>query len=75
MRISIYGAYSDFVDKYSRREKNITTKYLKKFVKVVFSILSNAYLRSPNDNNIDRLLVIRERARFLRMLGCIDCMH
>lgn len=75
MRISIYRAFSDFVGKFLRREKNTTTKYLKNFVKVVFSILSNEYLRSPSDNNIDRLLVIRERARFLRMLGCIDCMH
>ncbi|XP_028065079.1 uncharacterized protein LOC114268157 [Camellia sinensis] len=50
-------------------------KSLKKFVKAVVTIFSDEYLRSPNKNDIARLLTIGQSRGFPGMLGSIDCMH
>ena len=48
---------------------------LKKFIAVVVDIFSEEYLRSPNNEDIARLLAHGESREFLGMLGSIDCMH
>ena len=46
-----------------------------KFVKEVISIFSDEYLRSPNNEDIARLLEVGQSLGFLGMLGSIDCMY
>ena len=41
----------------------------------MIEIFSNEYLRSPNTNDIARLLAEGEQREFPGMLGSLDCMH
>ena len=41
----------------------------------MIEIFSNEYLRSPNTNDIARILAEGKQRRFPRMLGSLDCMH
>ena len=75
LRMLAYGVTADFMDEYVRIGESTTMKSLKKFVKVVVDIFSKEYLRSPNNEDIARLLVNGERHGFPGMLGSIDCMH
>ncbi|XP_028056447.1 uncharacterized protein LOC114260504 [Camellia sinensis] len=43
--------------------------------KLVVDIFSNEYLRSPNSNDIAKLLAVGESRGFPGMLESIDCMH
>ena len=70
-----YGVSADFMDEYIRIGESTAIKSLKKFVKAVVSIFSEEYLRSPNNNDIARLLAVGQHRGFSRMLGSIDCMH
>ena len=75
IRILAYGVSADFMDEYLRIGVTTVIKSLKKFVKAVVSIFSEEYLRSPNDNDIARLLAVGQHRGFPGMLGSIDCMH
>ncbi|KAL0012827.1 hypothetical protein SO802_007935 [Lithocarpus litseifolius] len=70
-----YGVTADFMDEYVRIGESTTMESLKKFVKAVVDIFFKEYLRSPNNEDISRLLANGERRGFPRMLGSIDCMH
>ena len=70
-----YGVIADFRDEYVQIRESTAIESLKKFVKAVVDIFSNEYLRSPNNENIARLLANGERGGFLGMLGSINCMH
>ena len=70
-----YGVLADFMDEYLRIGETIAIKSLKKIVKVVVSIFSEEYLRSPNNNDIARLVVVGQHRGFPGMLGSIDCMN
>ena len=75
IRMLAYGVSADFMDEYIRIGENTVIKSLKFFVKVVVSIFSEEYLRSPNNNDIARLLAVGQHRGFPGMLGSIDCMH
>ncbi|XP_030939981.1 putative nuclease HARBI1 [Quercus lobata] len=75
LRMLAYGVTADFMDEYVRIGESTVMKSLKKFVKAVVDIFSNEYLRSPNNDDIARLLANGERRGFPGMLGSIDCMH
>ena len=75
IRMLAYGVSADFMDEYIRIGESTAIKSFKKFVKAVVSIFSEEYLRSPNNNNIARWLVVGQHRGFPRMLGSIDCMH
>ncbi|XP_075670300.1 uncharacterized protein LOC142640090 [Castanea sativa] len=75
IRMLAYGVSADFMDEYLRIGETTTIKSLKKIVKAVVSIFSEEYLRSPNNNDIARLLAVGQPSGFPRMLGSIDCMH
>ena len=75
LRILAYGVATDSTDEYMRIGKSTAVESLKKIVKVVVNIFSEKYLRSPNSNNIARLLAVNEKRGFPRMLGSIDYMH
>ena len=48
---------------------------MKKFVAAVVAIFSKEYLRSPNNEDIARLLAHGQNRGFPGMLGSIDYMH
>ena len=58
IRMLTYGVLADFMDEYLRIGVTTTIKSLKFFVKAVVSIFFEEYLKSPNDNDIARLLVV-----------------
>ncbi|GLT53580.1 hypothetical protein SLA2020_268430 [Shorea laevis] len=70
-----YGVTADFMDEYLKIGEPTVIESLKKFVKAVISIFSEEYLRSPNNQDIARLLAEGKNRGFLGMLGSIDCMH
>ena len=75
LRILAYGVAADSIDEYVKIGESTVVKSPKKFVKVVVNIFSKEYLRSPNSNDIARLLAVNEKRGFLGMLGSIDYMH
>ncbi|XP_028065442.1 uncharacterized protein LOC114268462 [Camellia sinensis] len=75
LRMLTYGVAVDFMDEYVRIGESTAMKSLKKIVKAAVTIFSDEYLRSPNENDIARLLTISQSRGFPGMLGSIDCMH
>uniref|UniRef100_A0A2N9EE81 Nuclease HARBI1 n=1 Tax=Fagus sylvatica TaxID=28930 RepID=A0A2N9EE81_FAGSY len=75
LRILAYGVAADSTDEYVRIGESIAVESLKKFVKEVVNVFSEEYLKSPNSNDIARLVAVNEKREFLGMLGSIDCMH
>nr|XP_023911884.1 uncharacterized protein LOC112023512 [Quercus suber] len=75
IKMLAYGVSADFMDEYLRIGESTAIKSLKKFVKAVVSIFSEEYLRSPNNNDIARLLAVGQHHGFPGMLGSIDYMH
>lgn len=55
-----YGVVTDFMDECLRIGESIAIESLKLFVKEEVSIYSEEYLRSPNDNDIARLLAVSQ---------------
>ncbi|RDX84652.1 hypothetical protein CR513_34266, partial [Mucuna pruriens] len=53
----------------------IIVKYLKKFIIIVNEIFGVKYSRRSNNNDIKRLLQMRETCDFLSMLCSFDYMH
>ncbi|XP_018810345.2 uncharacterized protein LOC108983230 [Juglans regia] len=75
LRMLAYGVTGDFMDEYIRIGESTAMESLKKFCKIIVTVFSDEYLRSPNANDIARLLVVGEQRGFPGMLGSIDCMH
>ena len=75
IRMLAYRVIGDLMDEYVRIGENTAIESFKKNFKAVISIFSDEYLRSPNSNDIARLLTIGQNRGFPRMLGSIDCMH
>ncbi|XP_075640517.1 uncharacterized protein LOC142612290 [Castanea sativa] len=75
LRMLAYGVAADFTNEYVRIGESTAIESLKKFVEAIVDIYSTEYLRSPNSNDIARLLRVSESCGFLGMLGSIDCMH
>ncbi|KAL3622527.1 hypothetical protein CASFOL_033938 [Castilleja foliolosa] len=74
-RMLAYGAGANSLDEYLRIGESTTIESLRRFVNAVVEIFSDEYLRSPNENDIARLLEVGERRGFPGMLGSIDCTH
>ena len=75
LRMLAYGVTADFLDEYVRIAESTAMMSLKKFVAAVVAIFSEQYLRSPNNEDIARLLAHSQNRGFPGMLGSIDCMH
>ncbi|XP_062161950.1 uncharacterized protein LOC133868980 [Alnus glutinosa] len=56
LRMLAYGVTADFMDEYLKIGEATVLKSLKRFVQAVISIFSEKYLRSPNNEDIARLL-------------------
>ena len=70
-----YGALVDSTDKYVRIDESTAILCMKRFCRAIVEIFGNVYLRSPNANDIERLLSKSEEHGFPSMLGSLDCMH
>ena len=75
LRMLAYGVAADLTDEYVRIGETTAILSMKRFVKAVVSVFGDEYLRSPNDNDVARLLTIDKNRGFPGMLGSIDCMH
>ncbi|XP_030941674.1 uncharacterized protein LOC115966610 [Quercus lobata] len=75
LRMLAYEVAADFMDEYVRITETIAITSLKKFVAAAVAIFSEEYLRSPNNEDIARLLAYGQNRGFPGMLGSIDCMH
>ncbi|XP_050260007.1 uncharacterized protein LOC126705100 [Quercus robur] len=75
LRMLTYGVAADFMDEYVRIAETTAITSLKKFVVAVVAIFSEEYLRSPNNEDIARLLAHGQNRGFPGMLGSINCMH
>ncbi|KAM0059439.1 putative harbinger transposase-derived protein [Helianthus debilis subsp. tardiflorus] len=75
LRMLAYGVTTNFMDEYIDIGESTAMESLKKFCETIVSIFSAEYLRSPNTNDITRLLAIADQRGFPGMLGSIDCMH
>ena len=56
LRVLAHGVATDLMDEYVRIGESTAIENLKKFVKAVVDIFSKEYLRSPNSEDIARLL-------------------
>ncbi|KAK9225948.1 hypothetical protein WN943_010993 [Citrus x changshan-huyou] len=72
IRMLAYGVSGDSIDEYVRIGESTAIESLKKFVRAVIESFSNEYLRSPNTNDIARLLAEGEQRGFPGMLGSLD---
>ena len=75
VRMLAYGVAIDLMDEYVQIGESIAMESLKKFVATVVDIFSEEYLRSPNNEDIAKLLAHGESREFSGMLGSIDCIH
>ncbi|XP_042756464.1 uncharacterized protein LOC111880205 [Lactuca sativa] len=75
MRVLAYGTSADALDEYLRMSETVTRDALVKFVEGVISCFREKYLRSPNRDDLVRLLHDGEERGFPGMVGSIDCMH
>ncbi|KAF8399162.1 hypothetical protein HHK36_015027 [Tetracentron sinense] len=69
MRMLTYRVAADVIDNYVRIGKSISIKSLRRFVKAVVEVFGEEYLRSPNNDDISRLLAQGEARGFPGMLG------
>ncbi|XP_062081136.1 uncharacterized protein LOC133785938 [Humulus lupulus] len=74
-RMLAYGVPADATDEYIKIGESTALESLKRFCRAVVEVFGACYLRSPNADNVARLLHIGESQSFLGMLGSLDCMH
>ncbi|KAG1463551.1 hypothetical protein G6F56_005256 [Rhizopus delemar] len=75
MRQLAYGYASDCVDEYLRMSESVASEALKRFCRAVVSVYGEECFRSPNQQDVDRLLALGEERGFPGMLGSVDCTH
>ena len=66
-----YGVPADSVDEYVRIGESTAIESLKKIVKAIIAMFDDEYLRSPDNNDIARLLEINSDRDFLGMLEAL----
>ena len=75
MRMFAYGVAADAVDEYLRMGESTARIALRHFCQGVIPQFESDYLRSPNAEDLQRILHQNERRGFPGMIGSIDCMH
>lgn len=75
IRMLAYGTSGDCIDEYLRMAESTAIESLKTFCKTVIEVYGEEYLRSPNEQDVAKLLKEGEERGFPGMLGSIDCMH
>ncbi|KAI7951125.1 hypothetical protein MJO29_009799 [Puccinia striiformis f. sp. tritici] len=75
IRMLASGGAADANDEYFRLAESTSLKSLDRFCSAVIAVYSEEYLRSPNEEDMKRILTINEKRGFPGMLGSLDCMH
>ncbi|KAF8397043.1 hypothetical protein HHK36_018681 [Tetracentron sinense] len=75
MRMLEFGVVADVVNDYVRIGESTSIESLRRFVMAVLEVFGEEYLRSPNNDDISRLLAQGEARGFPGMLENIDYMH
>ncbi|XP_073021570.1 uncharacterized protein [Primulina eburnea] len=75
MRILAYGVGADATDEYIKIGESTAIESVKRFCRATIEVFGDLYLRSPNAEDIERLLHIGKQRGFPGMLGSLDCMH
>ncbi|SAL96806.1 hypothetical protein [Absidia glauca] len=75
LRMLDYGCSADQLDENLRIGESTSLKCLRRFCKAVIARFGEIYLRAPNQDDVDRLLVENGNRGFSGMLGSLDCMH
>ncbi|GKB61585.1 hypothetical protein Tco_0917771, partial [Tanacetum coccineum] len=75
MRMLAYGASFDAVDGYLRMSGAVTRNSLMAFVRGIISCFSDTYLRRPNEDDLTRLLYVREQRGFPGSCNDINVLH
>ncbi|KAL6228529.1 hypothetical protein ACLB2K_002478 [Fragaria x ananassa] len=74
-RMLAYGVPADSLDEYIKIGESTAIRCLKRFCRAVIEVFGERYLRTPNADDVARLLYIGEERGFPGMLGSLDCMH
>ncbi|XP_020258908.1 uncharacterized protein LOC109835342 [Asparagus officinalis] len=68
-----YGLPADAMDEYVKIDESTAIESMTRFCHDMVEIFAERYLRTPNANNIARLLYIGKKHDFPGMLGSLDC--
>ncbi|XP_020243331.1 putative nuclease HARBI1 [Asparagus officinalis] len=74
-RMLAYGTSTDSTDEYVRIGELTAIVCLKRFYRAIVEVYGDEYLRTPNVDDVARLLQKGEERGFPGMLGSLDCMH
>lgn len=74
-RILAYGISGNFVNDSLCISESTALECMKRFCTSVVRIFAEEYLRSPNEDDIERLLTENGQKGIPGMLGSTDCMH
>ncbi|XP_020266798.1 uncharacterized protein LOC109842316 [Asparagus officinalis] len=72
-RMLAYGLPADGTDEYVKIGESTAIESMKRFCRAMVKIFAERYLRTPNANDIARLLHIGKKRGFPGMLGSLDC--
>ncbi|XP_075521496.1 protein ANTAGONIST OF LIKE HETEROCHROMATIN PROTEIN 1-like [Primulina tabacum] len=75
MRILAYGVAADSTYEYIKIGESTAIESLKRFCRAMVEVFGDRYIRSPNAEDIQRILHIGKQCGFPGMLGSLDCMH
>ncbi|KAH9725196.1 Immune-associated nucleotide-binding protein 9 [Citrus sinensis] len=70
-----YDMLADAFDEYIKIGESTTIESLKRFCRAIVEVFAEQYLRSPNANEVARLLHVGKERGFPGMLGSLNCMH
>jgi hypothetical protein len=70
-----YRILEDLVDDHLAMGENRAIKYVKRFAVATVRVFDEEYLRTPNAQDMARILEFNKNCGFPDMLGFIDCMH
>ena len=70
-----YGIPVDLVDDHLAMGESQAIMCVKRFAVGIVQVFGQEYLRSPNVEDVARLLAVNKARGFPSMLGSIDCMH
>ncbi|KAH9781249.1 dde tnp4 domain-containing protein [Citrus sinensis] len=70
-----YDMLADAIDEYIKIGESTTIESLKRFCRAIVEVFAKQHLRSPNANEVARLLHVGKERGFPGMLGSLNCMH
>ncbi|XP_020253854.1 uncharacterized protein LOC109830908 [Asparagus officinalis] len=71
-RMLVYGLPADAMNEYVKIGESIAIESMSNFCRAIVEIFAEQYLRTPNANDIARLLYIGKKHGFPGMLGSLD---